>query len=337
MNRAVPCFFALLVSCPLVATAFDGAPTIWDNAAASEWDRAYPVGNGRLGAMPFGQFPKEKILINEETIWVRGEDLVTPEDSALHLEKMRQLEADGHYAEVDRYFETHLQNDSSPDSYQYLGWLRIEFMDAAELVSTYRALNLNSGVAETRYTLADGSTIRMETYASAPDAAIAVNLSSDQPLNLALSVEGALIEDSRVEAGDLVVRGAAEGESATRFEGRVRVFPESAAQAAGDRLEIKGSHAATIYLAAATDLDRRQVGQKLPTGWADAALADLDAVTGKSPKAVRSGAVEDHRRYFDRVELELGETDPNIRALPTKARLQRMREGRMDDPDLVED
>ncbi len=32
---------------------------IWDDAPAAAWDVAYPVGNGRLGAMPFAGFPRD--------------------------------------------------------------------------------------------------------------------------------------------------------------------------------------------------------------------------------------------------------------------------------------
>jgi len=42
---------------------------VWDSKPAAQWDHAYPVGNGRLGAMPFGSYPDEQILLNEDTIW----------------------------------------------------------------------------------------------------------------------------------------------------------------------------------------------------------------------------------------------------------------------------
>ena len=42
---------------------------LWYNKPASEWNEALPVGNGRLGAMIFGDTAKETIQINEESIW----------------------------------------------------------------------------------------------------------------------------------------------------------------------------------------------------------------------------------------------------------------------------
>ena len=79
--------FLVLVATCHVATANEEL-VIWDDAPAAAWDVAYPVGNGRLGAMPFGAFPKEKILINEETVWARQGPKLMPEDSFEHLEKI---------------------------------------------------------------------------------------------------------------------------------------------------------------------------------------------------------------------------------------------------------
>ena len=42
---------------------------LWYDEPASNWDEALPVGNGRLGAMVFGQPGRERLQINEETVW----------------------------------------------------------------------------------------------------------------------------------------------------------------------------------------------------------------------------------------------------------------------------
>lgn len=64
-----------VISCVIALSAGAENPdlVIWDDTPAANWDVAYPVGNGRLGAMPFANFPKEKILINEESIWGRSD------------------------------------------------------------------------------------------------------------------------------------------------------------------------------------------------------------------------------------------------------------------------
>ena len=73
---------------------------ICDDAPAGSWDVGYPVGNGRLGATAFGDFPTERILLNEETIWARGPQGLMAADSFEHLEKVRELEARRDAAEL---------------------------------------------------------------------------------------------------------------------------------------------------------------------------------------------------------------------------------------------
>ncbi|MDD4174625.1 MAG: glycoside hydrolase N-terminal domain-containing protein, partial [Kiritimatiellae bacterium] len=118
MKRFAYCVCLWLAA--LSAVADGKSLMIWDNAGAGDrWDIAYPVGNGRLGAMPFGNFPNEKILLNEETIWHRGPAKVMPEHSFEHLEAVRRLEAAGDYSGADRVFEETLQQAGiNPDSYQ---------------------------------------------------------------------------------------------------------------------------------------------------------------------------------------------------------------------------
>src|SRR5215213_7047692 len=40
--------------------------------AGSDWLRALPVGNGRLGAMVFGNTDAERLQLNEDTVWAGG-------------------------------------------------------------------------------------------------------------------------------------------------------------------------------------------------------------------------------------------------------------------------
>ncbi len=154
-----------------------GELVIWDDQPARKWDTSYPVGNGRLGAMPQGMFPEEKILINEETIWARNAGYGMPENSLEHLEGVRKLEAAGDFSGADRHFEKQLENGRSPCSYQLLGWLHLVYQNTAALKQVHRELNLASGVATNVYSLDDGTEITQKVFASAPDDVIVVRIS----------------------------------------------------------------------------------------------------------------------------------------------------------------
>ena len=50
----------------------DPTTAIWSARPAEKWENAFPVGNGRLGAMVFGKTDEERIQLNEETYWSGG-------------------------------------------------------------------------------------------------------------------------------------------------------------------------------------------------------------------------------------------------------------------------
>ena len=304
---------------------------IWDNQPASKWDTAYPVGNGRLGAMPSGMFPEERILVNEETIWQRAGTYEMPVDSHKHLEEVRRLEAAGDYSGADRYFEKHLQDELNPCTYQLLGWLRLAYLDTAPLKHLRRQLDLKTGVADNVYLLDDGTEITQKVFVSAPDDVVAVVISANRDLRLKIS-----LDEGKINDGDIVKIGAGTGENGTRFLGRVRAFPADKTVPLGDALEIKGSRQMTVYVSAATNFDRQNSQAALPDGWQAKATNDLDRLQGKSPREIERAAVRDHQQYLNRLDVDFGPTAEEVLALPTKDRLKRIKEGKTDDPDLIE-
>jgi len=194
-----------LVGILIASGAGAGDLLIWDDQPAAKWDTAYPVGNGRLGAMPWGTFPEEKILINEETIWARRDTFGMREDSHKHLEEVRRLEAAGDYAGADQYFEKHLQNAQDPCGYQLLGWLKLLYQDVAPLKRIRRELDLKTGIATNVYVLDDGTEITQKVFVSGPADVVAVVISSSRALRVKVA-----LDDSKIEDGDIVKIGAAE-------------------------------------------------------------------------------------------------------------------------------
>ncbi|BFH11662.1 hypothetical protein J6TS7_07620 [Paenibacillus dendritiformis] len=50
-------------------TARDEDLTLWYARPAGKWTEALPLGNGRFGAMVFGGVRRERIQLNEDTLW----------------------------------------------------------------------------------------------------------------------------------------------------------------------------------------------------------------------------------------------------------------------------
>src|SRR5580765_2385648 len=44
--------------------------TLWyRQPAGKDWNAALPIGNGRLGAMVYGNLDRERLQLNEDTVW----------------------------------------------------------------------------------------------------------------------------------------------------------------------------------------------------------------------------------------------------------------------------
>jgi alpha-L-fucosidase 2 len=335
---------ATIVALMLLAPCYEAAETsaaadrlrIWDDQPAKDWDVGYPVGNGRLGALPIGSFPVERILINEETIWHRDDDRdhLMPEDSRAHLDEAMRLEADGRFHEADRVLEENILKQIYANSYQLLGWLHIDYLDMPPLAATRRELDLATGIATNTYTLEDGTVIIQELFASAPDDVIVLRVIANREISFTVALEEGTIQESLIEKGDLLVRGAGTGKDATRYVARVRSRVAEPVTGETGRLRVANQREAVIYLSAATDFNFDNAQVKRPGGWQDETFRTLDRINGKSHDAIRCEAVRDHRRYFDRVSVDFGATPADVLALPTRARLERVKHGGSD-PDLI--
>ena len=68
---------------------------------ASNWHEALPIGNGRLGAMVFGDIQNERLQLNEDTLWSgHPRDCDNPAAKDI-LPLVRKAVFDGDYARAD--------------------------------------------------------------------------------------------------------------------------------------------------------------------------------------------------------------------------------------------
>ncbi|MCW0484943.1 glycoside hydrolase N-terminal domain-containing protein, partial [Gaoshiqia sediminis] len=58
--------FLILLSISCYSDDSDSSLKMWYDRPATVWNEALPVGNGRLGAMIYGDPVNEKIQLNEE-------------------------------------------------------------------------------------------------------------------------------------------------------------------------------------------------------------------------------------------------------------------------------
>ena len=109
--------------------------TIWMRSAASQWDHAFPVGNGRLGAMVLGTVNRERIQLNDETLWMGGPRETDNPEAREALPQVRRLLFEGKPTEAYALAERKLMGKPwRLESYQSLADLRLNF-DTVQVIA----------------------------------------------------------------------------------------------------------------------------------------------------------------------------------------------------------
>ncbi|MGN7161906.1 glycoside hydrolase family 95 protein [Sphingomonas sp. SAFR-052] len=310
------------------------AATLWYRQPATLWTEALPVGNGRLGAMVFGGVERERLQLNEATLWSGGPyDPVNPAARAA-LPEVRALIATERYAEAEKLANAKVMaTPLTQMAYQPLGDLILELVGAGAASDYRRSLDLATATADTQFTLG-GTRFRREVYAAPDDAVIVVRLRGDKPFGLSVGMTSPQ-SGVRVSAtGDVLMmtgrNGARTGiAAALRFAARVQVSAgRGRVRAVGDRIEISDARRVTILLTMATSVRRFDDVGGDPEA---ATLQMIERARAKGESRIRQQALAAHRALFDRVKLDLGETPAALRPTDERVAVDRMAE----DPSLA--
>jgi alpha-L-fucosidase 2 len=298
--------------------AQSGAMTIWSARPAPQWDHATPVGNGRLGAMIFGETGRERIQLNEDTLWSGGPRDTVNVEAMSEIGNVRRLLFAGKPGEALALAdETMMGRPRRLLPYQTLGDLWLTF-DGHDAVTDYRReLDLATAVARVNYR-AGGVRFSREIFASHPAQVIVVRLSCEQPNRISVAVGLNRERDAETSAaGDsLTMRGQLDGGSGLKFQSTLKALAEGGSiSAQGDQLVISKANAVTILLAASTNYrgaDPQATCER-----------QIERAAARSYAELREAHVADYQSLFNRVELELGGPSE----APTDERLERLKRG----------
>jgi len=172
--------------------------TLWYEQPALRWEEVLPLGNGRMGAMLFGGVQKERLRLNEESLWA-GEPFDTyPDHFKENLKTLQDMVLDGRIAEASALgHKTMVKKPTSFRSYEPLADLRLTFKHGRNVTEYRRELDLLRGMASVRYKVG-GVAYRREVLISAVDDVIAVRLSADKPGSVTVSVTLTRAKDMKV-------------------------------------------------------------------------------------------------------------------------------------------
>lgn len=311
---------------------------------AATWPDALPVGNGRLGAMVFGNPSLERIQLNEESIW-DGEyrDRNNPKAGAA-VPKIREMLFSGKIAEAEAMAVSDMLSlPRRMPCYQTLGDLHLDFsasgLTPEATPEDYRLeLNLDTAIVTTAFTHDDTRYTR-EVYSSFPDQVIVVRLTASQPGKLSFSARldrpgPSPFQTKALSSNRLSLDGEAlpvndnpglpvkEHQVGIKFHSELLAVSTGGTIATKDAaLTVANATNATLFIDCATSY-RYSAGA---SAMRSAVNKNLAIASRRSYASLRSRHIADHQRLFRRAEISFG-TDPNA-ATPTDQRVQHIKDG----------
>lgn len=315
-------WLAAMLSASLVAGRAQNL-SLWYGKPAEAWTEALPLGNSRLGAMVYGGVSSEQIQLNETTVWGGGPHRNDNPEALAVLPQVRQLIFSGKERAAEKIMQQHFMTGRNGMPYQTVGSLWLDFPGQEHFTDYRRELDLADAQVVVTYRVGDVS-YKRTCFTSFADQALIVRLEADRPGSISFTAHyTSPCEEAwtRASGGRLVLSGRGSDHEgvpgAIRFEAGTQVQADGGKiRLHGDRIEVAGADAVTLYVAVATNF----VNYKDVSGNAPQRMTALLKQAVKRPYAE---AVEVHRAIyhglFNRVSLDLGpsseaETPERVRA-----------------------
>jgi len=318
--------------------------TLWYAQPASKWMQALPVGNGRLGAMVFGDPQKERIQLNEDSMWSGapdwGDSKGTPED----LKEIRELIKNGKAHKADKLIVEKFSYKSIKRSHQTMGDLFIDFQKDKKIENYKRSLDMDKALVKVTYT-SEGNNYREKVFSSAVDDVLVIELSTSAKdgmnFNLQLSrpkdKEHTTVSVSNPTNNEISMTGMVTQyggikyskpfpiDYGVKFETLLKVKNNSGTVTSKNgELILKGVKKATIFIVGNTSFYHKDFKQKN--------IETLALLKNRSFESLLKRHVDDYQKLYKRVDFDLGGHE--LDAVATDVRLKKIREGN-DDPDIV--
>ena len=154
---------------------------MWYDRPAVLWTEALPLGDGRLGAMMFGNPLQEHLQLNEETMWAGNPNNNYNPEAAEWIPRIRQLVFEGRYREAQDLCTRYVKSPTNQGMpYQPFGDLLVNFNGQLDYTNYRRSLDLDSALAVVEYDVNDVH-FRRECFTSFADSVVILHLSASRP------------------------------------------------------------------------------------------------------------------------------------------------------------
>lgn len=275
-------FLAILLPCFALgqkkATLISDPLRIWDDQPAKDWmTQAYPIGNGKLGAMIFGGIEQEHIQFNESSLWTGDE--------------------------------------KETGAYQALGDIFIDFknVDPGKVKDYKRALNLNDAIHQVSYNY-NNANYQRAYFSSYPDQVMVLNYSANTKAGYSVTIK---LKDTRptkttgIGSNQLAISGKLENGQqymaileVKQDGGTLRIDQDAEGNS---QLHINQANGFTIHLSGATDYLNQRAKKWKGEAPEQVVKRNLNAAALKNYETLKNNHLKDYQGLFNRMTLKIGQ------------------------------
>lgn len=302
---------------------------LYTNKPALNWHEAFPLGNGRIGAMVYGGIFHERVQTNEDTFWAGGPRELQKKGAFKDLSRARQLINAGHTSEAEKIINSSILG---PYYHSYLPFVDVmmDFTPAEGEVTDYRReLDLQTGVLVVSYKL-NGTTYRREYFVSYPDQALIMRMISEKKdISMRMSLKSKVKHETWANGKVVYIQGQAPeicwphyerndevvytDTCGMKFQARLVVSDcDGSIQEDGDGICIKEASELVLVYVAATAFNGFEKDPVISGKDVDACCTKYQhAVSSKKYEELFSNHVNDFSALAGRVTLFLGHSSRN--------------------------
>ncbi len=311
-------------------------------------EKSLPMGNGGIGGSVFGGITRERIQLNEKSLWsggpsesrknYNGGNLENKGNNGATMNSIHDYFANGQDNAATKLAKSNLigaSDDKGTNGYGYylsFGNMYIDFKNVSSNsdVSNYtRDLDLNTAIAGVNYD--KGSThYSRENFTSYPDNVIVTHITADgsEKISLDVSVEpdnnrGDAVNgigdssykrdwDTKVSNGLISINGQLK-DNQMKFTSQTQVITDNAGTVTDGNGKVSVSGASEVTIITSIGTDYKDEYPKYRTGESADDLSNrvkwyVDQASAKTYEELKANHVSDYQKIFDRVDLNLGQT-----------------------------
>lgn len=291
-NKIVVAGLAVLSLCTNLSAA---DLTLWYQQPAANskpMDESLPIGNGRMGALIFGQPERERISMNESSLWTGGEN------------------PSGNY--------------DTMGAYQVLGNVFVNLPDHAKTSAYRRDLNLANALSHVSYT-ANGIEYQREFLCSHPAEVLAAHFTANKKSAYTGSIELTDSHKAKITVEGNRITASSTLDNGMKFEWQVLVLNQGGTVTLvpgtnGAQIAFKDCDSLTLLGAAGTDYifdyARNYHGEDPHAR----VTTQIDLAAKRSFASLKSAHIKDFQALFNRATIDFGQSSVAQTALSTDKR-----------------